>query len=112
MKQELQPEISKENQMSTSTSLNITQVQELAFRVVGDMGGAFVMALGYIGDRLGLFKTLAEAGPVTSAELAKKAALNERYVREWLRAMVACEYINYDPASERYLMTAEQSFVL
>jgi 2-polyprenyl-3-methyl-5-hydroxy-6-metoxy-1,4-benzoquinol methylase len=92
--------------------MNMKKVEELAFRVVGDMGGAFVMALGYIGDRLGLFKAMAGAGPVTSAELAQSTGLNERYVREWLRAMVASEYIDYDAAAERYVMTPEQAFVL
>ncbi|NOG83666.1 MAG: hypothetical protein HND49_07640 [Planctomycetes bacterium] len=57
------------------------KVEELAFRVVGDMGGAFTMALGYIGDRLGIFKAMAGAGPLTSLELAEKARLNERYVK-------------------------------
>jgi len=92
--------------------MNLKKVEELAFRVVGDMGGAFTMALGYIGDRLGLFKAMAGAGPLTSEDLAKKTKLNERYVREWLRAMVAAEYIDYDPATAKYLMTDEQAFVL
>ena len=98
--------------MNDVTAINMNQVQELAFRVVGDMGGAFTMALGYIGDRLGLFKAMAGAGPVTSAELAQKTSLNERYVREWLRSMVASQYLDYDAAAERYVMTAEQEFVL
>tara|TARA_Y100000758_G_C15801071_1_gene330921 strand:+ start:96 stop:311 length:216 start_codon:yes stop_codon:yes gene_type:complete len=67
------------------------KVEEIAFRVVGDMGGSFVMALGYIGDRLGLFAALAGAGPLTSVQLATKTNLNERYVREWAKAMVAAE---------------------
>jgi 2-polyprenyl-3-methyl-5-hydroxy-6-metoxy-1,4-benzoquinol methylase len=98
--------------MTAQPSMDMKKVEELAFRVVGDMGGAFTMALGYIGDRLGLFKAMAEAGPVTSAELAEKTGLNERYVREWLRAMVANEYLDYDQSSERYVMTSEQAFVL
>jgi 2-polyprenyl-3-methyl-5-hydroxy-6-metoxy-1,4-benzoquinol methylase len=98
--------------MSAGASMDMKKVEELAFRVVGDMGGAFVMALGYIGDRLGLFKAMAGAGPVTSEELAQKTGLNERYVREWLRAMVASEYLDYDASSGRYVMTAEQAFVL
>ena len=92
--------------------MNQKKVEELAFRVVGDMGGAFTMALGYVGDRLGLFKAMAGAGALTSAELAKKTNLNERYVREWLRAMVAAEYIDYDTASSKYAMSDEQAFVL
>jgi len=98
--------------MSAGTSMDMKKVEELAFRVIGDMGGAFVMALGYIGDRLGLFKAMAGAGPLTSDELARKTELTERYVREWLRAMVAAEYIDHDAASGRYAMTSEQAFVL
>jgi len=52
------------------------KVEEIAFRVGGDMGGSFVMALGYIGDRLGLFAALAGAGPLTSVQLATKTNLN------------------------------------
>lgn len=92
--------------------MNFQNVEALAFRVVGDMGGAFTMALGYIGDRLGLFKAMAGAGPLSSTELAKKTNLNERYVREWCRAMVAAEYVDYDRATDKYVMTDEQAFVL
>ncbi|MDA2934694.1 class I SAM-dependent methyltransferase [Acidobacteria bacterium AH-259-D05] len=88
------------------------KIEELAFRVVGDMGGAFIMALGYIGDRLGIFKAMSGAGPLTSVELAEKTRLNERYVREWAKAMVAGEYIDYEPESDKYVMTDEQAFVL
>ncbi|MGR3320263.1 MAG: class I SAM-dependent methyltransferase [Candidatus Anammoxibacter sp.] len=88
------------------------KVEELAFRVVGDMGGAFTMALGYIGDRLGIFKAMAGAGPLTSTELAGKLSLNERYVREWAKAMVAAEYIDYDHGANKYIMTEEQATVL
>lgn len=92
--------------------MDMERVERLAFGVVGDMGGAFMMALGYIGDRLGLFKAMAGAGPVTSQELADKTGLNERYVREWGNAMVAAEYIDYEPDAKRYVMTEEQAFVL
>ena len=88
------------------------KLEALASRVVGDMASSFTMALGHIGDRLGLFKTLAGAGPVTSAQLASKTGLNERYVREWLKAMVAAEYIDYDAQRGTFVMTPEQAFVL
>jgi hypothetical protein len=83
------------------------KIEELSFRIVGDMGGAFTMALGYIGDRLGIFKAMAGAGPLTSSELAEKTNLNERYIREWAKAMVAAEYLDYDPSSDLYIMTDE-----
>ncbi len=92
--------------------MNMTQVENLAFRVVGDMGGAFTMALAYIGDQLGLYKAMRGAGSMTSAELAAKTGLNERYVREWLKAMVAAEYLEYDPEAGAYEMTEEQAMVL
>lgn len=88
------------------------KIEALAFRVIGDAGGSFTMALGYIGDRMGLFKAMDGAGPITSVELAEKTGLNERYVREWANAMVAAEYLDYDREYGRYVMSEEQSFVL
>lgn len=92
--------------------MNQDKVHEMAVRVIGDTGGAFTMALAYIGDQLGLFKAMAGAGPLRSPGLAAKTQLNERYVREWLRAMVASEYIEYDVNTDTYRMTEEQAFVL
>ena len=92
--------------------MHVEQAQQLALRIVSDMGGAFTMALAYIGDRLGIYQEMRDAGPVTSEELASRTGLQERYVREWLRAMVASEYLDYDPPSGRYLMTPEQAAVL
>jgi 2-polyprenyl-3-methyl-5-hydroxy-6-metoxy-1,4-benzoquinol methylase len=88
------------------------KIGEIAFRVVGDMGGAFAIAQGYIGDRLGLFKAMAGAGPLSSQELADKTGLNERYVREWAKGSVAAEYIDQDPGTGKFIMTDEQAFVL
>src|SRR5262249_3963863 len=88
------------------------KVETLALRMVGDMAASFSMALGHIGDRLGLFRAMKDAGPVTSEQLAAKTRLNERYVREWLKAMVAAEYLDYDPVSAQYVMTAEQPDLL
>ncbi len=92
--------------------MEMKKVEELAFRVIGDMAGTFTMALGYVGDQLGLFKALQDAGPLTSQALATQTNLNERYVREWLRAMVAAEYLDFEVETERYVMTEEQAFVL
>ena len=88
------------------------KVEAVAFGVVKDIGGAFTMALAYIGDRTGLFKALAGAGRLSSVELAIRTGLNERYVREWARAMVASEYLDYDSVTGKYVMSEEQAFVL
>ncbi|HEY8181934.1 MAG TPA: class I SAM-dependent methyltransferase, partial [Thermoanaerobaculia bacterium] len=57
-------------------------------------------------------KTLAESGPLTPAELAKKTGTNERYVREWLSAQAAGGYVMYEADSGKYVMTEEQAFAL
>ncbi len=68
--------------------------------------------LAALGDRLGIFKHLAVDGPATSAELAARAGLDERYTREWLGGMLAAGYLEYDPASERFTLPAEHVPVL
>ncbi len=85
-----------------SPTMDQKQIEKIAFRVIGDTSGAFTMALAYIGDRLGLFRAMAGAGPLTSTELARRLNLQERYVREWLKAMVTSEYINYDPETQMF----------
>ncbi|HVY39810.1 MAG TPA: class I SAM-dependent methyltransferase [Polyangia bacterium] len=83
----------------------------LAERVVDDLGGAFTVGLAYLGDKLGLFAALAR-GPSTSADLAARLGLDERYVREWLNAMVAARYVEHQPDGATYAMTPEQIAVL
>jgi SAM-dependent methyltransferase len=93
-------------------NLDWDKVKSFSKQVSIDIGAAMLGAMSYIGDRLGIFKTLADAGPVTPAELAAKSGLNERYLREWLGAMTAAQYVTYDPATGRYAMPAENAMVL
>ncbi len=81
-------------------------------KAVGDFGATLHAALVVIGDRLGLYKAMAGAGPMGSAELAKKTGTTERYVREWLAAMAAGGYVSYDAASGKYALPEEQAFAL
>ena len=92
--------------------LDWKKAKDFLFQVSGDIGAAMFGALNYMGDRLGIFKALAEAGAVTCEDLAAKTGLNERYMREWLSAMSAATYINYDPATKKYSMTPEHALVL
>jgi SAM-dependent methyltransferase len=62
-----------------------------------------------LGDRLGLYRALAEAGPLTSAELADYTGTAERYVREWLPGQAAAGFVSYDPAMNQYSMSAAQA---
>ena len=69
-------------------------------KAVGEMGAAMNAALIVIGDKLGLYKAMAGAGRITSAELAAKTDTTERYVREWLAAQAAGGFVTYDAASQ------------
>ncbi len=61
-----------------------------------------------IGYQVGLFEA-SKAGPATSAELAERAGLHERYVREWLGAMVTSGIYDYDPASREYSLPEDHA---
>ena len=63
---------------------NPGKLSELMGKLVGDLGAAIAGASILLGDRLGLYKAMADGEPVTPAGLAAKTALHERYVREWL----------------------------
>lgn len=81
-------------------------------QAVTDMGAAISGLLLHIGDRLGLYKAMAGAGPITSIELARRTATAERYVREWLGNQAAGGYVVHDPAQCTYELPAEQAMVL
>jgi SAM-dependent methyltransferase len=87
------------------------KLNEFAGKMVGDLGAAMSAALVVLGDKLGLYKQLAEAGPSTPAELAQRSGTAERYVREWLAAQAAAGYASYDPATGRYALSPEQAMV-
>jgi SAM-dependent methyltransferase len=65
-----------------------------------------------MGDRLGLYRALAGAGPLSSGELAARTGTAERYVREWLNAQAAGGFVSYDPDSGRYTLPPEQAIAL
>lgn len=79
--------------------------------IVTDAGAVMFAPLVLIGRELGLYKALAEAEPMTSAELASRTDTAERYVREWLRTHAAGGYLTYYAETDRYGMTFEQSLL-
>ena len=83
--------------------LDLEKAKQVAQTVVGDVGTVVHGALCYIGDRTGLFKAMAGAGPLTVEQLAGKTGLSARYVREWLGAMATAHYVEYDAAATTYL---------
>jgi SAM-dependent methyltransferase len=92
--------------------INEGKMQAFLGKVVGDFGAALSSVLVYIGQKLGLYRALAEAGPLAPAELAKRTGTVERYVREWLVNQAASGYVEYNANDGTYFLTAEQAVAL
>src|SRR3712207_2653965 len=88
------------------------KLDALLARAVGDLSAGYGGVMVSLGNRLGLYKAMAGAGPLSSRELASRAGCAERYVREWLGAQVAGGYVDYHAISDTYELTPEQAFVL
>ena len=89
-----------------------SKAAQFAGKLVEDVGAGARAALSYIGDRLGLFKAMAGAGPITVEELARRTGLHARYVRAWLETMVSAEYVDYRPADRTFLLPPEHAAVI
>jgi SAM-dependent methyltransferase len=95
--------------MASAQTIDEEKLMALLHKVVGDFGSAGSIVLGALGDQLGLYKAMAEAGPVNSDELASKTGLSERYLREWLVQQAASGYVEYDAEAARFYLTPEQT---
>jgi len=93
-------------------AINMDKLNAFMGQVVGELGATVNAGLIVLGDRLGLYKAMAESGPITPAELAAKTGTAERYVREWLNAQAAGGFVEYTPETQRYLLPPEQAMAL
>lgn len=98
--------------MDRAVPVNQERMNEFLAKFVADFGAALHGATVVIGERLGLYKALANGGPMTSKELATKTDTDERYVREWLAAQAASGYVYLDAKTGRYWMSPEQAAAL
>jgi SAM-dependent methyltransferase len=99
--------------MSTTVqSIDQARLDEFMGRFVGDLGAAMSAALVVIGDRLGLYRAMADGEPVSAEQLAERTGTDPRYVREWLSNQAAGGYVSYDPAGGAFFLTPEQSLAL
>jgi SAM-dependent methyltransferase len=97
--------------MST-TEIDEAKLEAFMGQAVTDMGAIISAPLMLIGEKLGLYKAMAHAGPLSSEEVAKRSGAAERYVREWLRNQAAGGYVTYDEESDRYTLPDEQALAL
>ena len=97
---------------ATAPPIDQVKLDEFMGRFVSDLGAALSAALVVIGDRLGLYKAMADSAPVTPEELAERTGTDARYVREWLSNQAAGGYVSYDAEAQRFSLTPEQSLAL
>jgi SAM-dependent methyltransferase len=98
--------------MEVIMDINPDKLNAFMGKMLVDVGAAMNASLMLIGDKLGLYRTLAVKGPLTSLELAQATNTGERYIREWLSAQAASGYVDYDAGSGKFSMTPEQTLAL
>lgn len=92
--------------------MNEEKLHAFIGQILQDLGGANSAPLVQLGEKLGIYQALSNDGASTAEQLAKSTGLAERYLREWLAAQAASNYISYDPSSQKFSMSPEQTFVL
>jgi SAM-dependent methyltransferase len=95
-----------------TAAINEDRLNAFIGQVVTELGATVNAALIVLGDRLGLYRAMAGAGPINAADLAERTGTAERYVREWLNAQAAGGYVEYDAGSDSYLLSPEHALAL
>jgi 2-polyprenyl-3-methyl-5-hydroxy-6-metoxy-1,4-benzoquinol methylase len=81
-------------------------------KLVGDVSTSLAAGLLVVGERSGLFKAMAGAGPLSHDALAARTGIPARYVEEWLAAMAGAGYVEYDPAADTFALPDEHALFL
>ena len=97
---------------ASTPTIDQVKLDEFMGRFVSDLGATLSAALVVIGDRLGLYRAMADGTPVSAERLAERTGTDPRYVAEWLANQAAGGYVSYDPEAERFWLTPEQSLAL
>jgi len=104
---------SEQQQADTTTAtMDAARAEAFLGRMVGVLNDASLALMTSIGHQTGLFDTMAQLPPSTSQQIASAAGLSERYVREWLGAMVAGRIVEYDPTQQTYALPPEHAAAL
>jgi SAM-dependent methyltransferase len=93
-------------------TINLDKLNAFMGQIVGELGATVNAGLIVIGDRLGLYRAMAGAGPLSAKQLADRTGTTERYIREWLNAQAAGGFVEYEAATDRYVLPAEQAMAL
>lgn len=95
-----------------ASTIDQARLESFVNRAVGDLSSAYGGVMVSLGSKLGLYKAMAGAGPLSAAELAARSGCAERYLREWLNAQAAGGYVDYHAVSDTYELSPEQAVVL
>jgi len=98
--------------MTNTTLIDQTKLDAFVARTIGDLSAGYGGVMVSLGMKLGLYKAMAGAGPISARELAARTSCAERYVREWLNTQVAGAYMDYHAVSDTYELSPEQAMVL
>ncbi len=93
----------------TTETLDPAKAEAFAGQMIGMLNGGLTSLMISVGQRTGLFDTIASMPPSTSEEIARKTGLNERYVREWLGNMTTARIVEHDAAKGTYWLPAEHA---
>lgn len=91
---------------------NEAKLQAFLARALYDLGAAQSAALVALGDRLGLYKAMAGAGPLTPAQLAERTGTSQAYLGEWLANQACAGYVEYDAGRGTFTLPEEQAMAL
>src|ERR1700704_967936 len=95
----------------SAMAMDEAKLNEFMGKFVGDLGAVMHAATVVVGDKLGLYKALADK-PATAAELAKRTETDPRYLREWLSCQAASGYVQYQSSTDTFSLSEEQAFAL
>jgi SAM-dependent methyltransferase len=95
--------------MADVAQIDRQRAKAFMLRTMGMLNDAAVVQMMSVGNRTGLFDAMAGLDAATSAEIAAAAGLQERYVREWLGAMVSGRVVDYDPDTATYVLPPEHA---
>jgi ubiquinone/menaquinone biosynthesis C-methylase UbiE len=95
-----------------TAAINQLKLETFVTRALSDLSSAYGGVMVSLGSKLGLYKAMAGAGPISAAELAIRTDCAERYVHEWLNAQAAGGYVEYHAVSDSYELSPEQAMVL
>jgi SAM-dependent methyltransferase len=96
----------------SATTVDADRLDAFMGKFVQELGPVIGAPLVIIGDRLGLYRAMAGAGPLSADEVARRTGTEPRYVAEWLAAQAAAGYVTYDPASRAFELPPEQAACL